>query len=171
MVDPRASRNRVRRWRRTDLLKLKTIAWETWQQTYGDFIPEKDMRSFHDVYYKPASLTRMYNAINVEGWVSMADQKLVGYSMSHWNPETKVFYLTSLYVLPDYQKQGFGKAMLERGIDLARSLGTDRLKLGVMAENRQAREWYERQGFLFNDHKMFAVGNTLVDDLLGYKLI
>ena len=164
-------RNRVRSWRRSDLEPLRTIAWETWKQTYGGFIPEEDMRDFHNAYYTPASLQRMYNAINIHGWIALAGREMVGYSMSHWNPDSHVFYITSLYVLPDYQKQGFGKAMLDRGMDLARNLGTDRLNLGVMAENEAALEWYHRQGFVFEERKPFAVGKTTVDDLLGYKLI
>jgi len=171
MFGPGTSRNRVRRWRRTDLVRLKSVAWKTWQQTYGAFIPESDMQAFHDVYYTLESLTRMYNATNVEGWISIANREMVGYSMSHWNPDTKVFYMTSLYVLSTHQRQGFGKTMLERGIDLARTLGTDRLHLGVMAENKPALEWYQNQGFVFSDQKRFAVGTTMVDDLLGYKLI
>ncbi len=161
----------VRRWRRSDLSAIRSVAWHTWMDAYGGFIPEEDMRSFHEAYYAIPRLLQLYNSGIVDGWVSTVENEVVGYSKSHWNKETQEFYVTSLYVLPQHQGSGLGKALLDKGIEQALKIGTDRLWLGVMSENQPAIDWYHRQGFKFVDHKPFTIGKTTVDDLIGYKLI
>ena len=161
----------VRSWRRVDLGAIREVAWTTWMDAYAAFIPVEDMRSFHEEYYSLPRLRQLYSSGLIEGWVAVDGAKIVGYSKSHWNETKGEFYVTSLYVLPDHQKLGLGKALLASAIQRALELKTDRIWLGVMEQNKPAMEWYIKQGFRFIEKKPFTIGATTVDDLIGYKKI
>lgn len=58
--------------------------------------------------------------------------------------------IISLYVLPAYFNQGYGKKMLVYVVDQLRKEGFDNIYLWVLEENQQARRFYERNGFFPN---------------------
>ncbi len=161
----------VRPWHRSDLLAIQQVAWDTWADAYGAFIPEEDRRDFHESYYAMDKLQNLFDSKIVKGSVAISNNRIVGYSKTHWNAQREEFFITSLYVLRQFQKLRLGKQLLEFGIETARKLHVDRVWLGVMVENKPAIQWYVRQGFVFVDHKPFTIGKTTIDDLIGYKFI
>lgn len=161
----------IRTWRRPDLSAIQQVAWDTWADAYGAFVPEDDRQDFHDSYYAISKLENLFDSKIVEGCVALVDEKIVGYSKTYWKMEDEQFFITSLYVLPQYQKMQLGKKMMEFGIEVARELGVDRVWLGVMVDNTPAIEWYLRQGFIFGESKPFVIGKTTIEHLYGYKLI
>jgi len=161
----------IRPWRQTDLPWIQQVAWDTWEDAYGAFIPEADRREFHESYYATDKLLNLYNSAAVEGCVAVSGERVVGYSKTHWSPDRQEFFITSLYVLPEYQKLNLGKRMLDFGVEASRQFQVDRVWLGVMVENKPAIQWYLHHGFIFIEHRPFNIGNTVVDDLIGYKLI
>ncbi|MCF7823739.1 MAG: GNAT family N-acetyltransferase [Candidatus Marinimicrobia bacterium] len=161
----------VRPWRRSDLPAIQQVAWTTWADAYGSFIPEEDRRDFHIAYYALDKLQILFDSKIVTGCVAVVDEKVVGYSKTHWNEKRAEFFITSLYVLPQFQKLKLGKDMLNFGIEAAKKHDADRVWLGVMIENTPAIEWYHRQGFVFIEKRPFTIGKTTIDDLIGYKLI
>jgi len=163
--------NTIRAWRKKDLPAIQQVAWDTWADAYGQFIPETDRRFFHEAYYALDKLRNLYTSKVVEGCVALVDDEIVGYSKTYWNEQRNEFYITSLYVLPQFQKLGLGKLMLKFGTDTARQYGVDRIWLGVMIDNKPAIDWYERQGFSFVENRPFTIGKTTIDDLIGFKLI
>ncbi|MCF7825324.1 MAG: GNAT family N-acetyltransferase [Candidatus Marinimicrobia bacterium] len=161
----------VRHWRRSDLPSIQQVAWDTWADAYGSFVPEEDRQEFHDSYYALQKLQNLYDSKVVDGCVAVVDQSIVGYSKTYWNQQDLQFFITSLYVLPAYQKLKLGKLMMEYGINIARNYKVDRVWLGVMVDNLPAIEWYHRQGFVFEESKPFTIGKTIIEHLYGYKLI
>ncbi len=161
----------VRAWRRSDLPAIQQVAWDTWADAYGAFVPEEDRQDFHDSYYALKKLNNLFDSKIVEGCVALSKDKIVGYSKTYWNEQDNQFFITSLYVLPAYQKLQLGKKMMEFGIEVARGMKLDRVWLGVMVENKPAIEWYLRQGFIFDESKPFVIGKTTIEHLYGYKLI
>jgi len=56
-------------------------------------------------------------------------------------------YLAELYVVPTRRGQGLGRALLAHTLDLARSLGADRIELGTSEDDVAARRLYTKMGF------------------------
>jgi GNAT superfamily N-acetyltransferase len=56
-------------------------------------------------------------------------------------------YLAEMYVVPERRRQGLGKAMLEKAIDVARARGADSMDIGVDEPDIGARALYESFGF------------------------
>lgn len=67
-------------------------------------------------------------------------------------------YLERLAVLPDYQRQGVGAALVSRGLDRARHLGVRKVGVAIIAAQSELARWYQNLGFT-------AVGTRRFDHL------
>jgi ribosomal protein S18 acetylase RimI-like enzyme len=53
-------------------------------------------------------------------------------------------------VLPEYQGRGLGRELLAFAIGEAEETGADYASLGVISDEKQLVEWYDRMGFKLN---------------------
>lgn len=76
------------------------------------------------------------------------DDKIVGISIidKHWRMPNS-YYVGLLGVDPAYQKQGYGKKLLQCSVDFVTSLNADRLDLHTWEGNLKAMPLYKRTGF------------------------
>ncbi len=65
--------------------------------------------------------------------------------------------VTSVYLLPEYWGQGFGRALMDRALDSLRDAGFSAATLWVLDSNLDARSFYEATGWATD-------GGTKVDD-------
>lgn len=77
-------------------------------------------------------------------WVASVAGQVVGF-VAYADAE-----VTWLYVHPDHQGHGVGRALLRHALDHARATGADRVETTVLDGNR-ARALYERQGFTLTE--------------------
>jgi ribosomal protein S18 acetylase RimI-like enzyme len=91
-------------------------------------------------------------------FVLEAHDKIVGF-VSLWtkvkvnglvNEESEVAYVSDLIVVAAYRGHGWGRALLQRAEDYAKSQGAVTLSIGVLAENAGARRLYNDFGFREN---------------------
>ena len=71
-------------------------------------------------------------------------------------------YLERLAVLPGRRRQGYGRALVDRVLREAKTLGTTAVDIGIIAEEADLRDWYKRLGFVEGqtrdfEHLPFAV--------------
>jgi len=79
--------------------------------------------------------------------------------------------LRRIYTLSQTHGSGLGAALMAQAIDDARALGARRILLGVWDENRRARAFYERQGFVVVGARQFQVGAAIHDDPVYARVI
>ncbi len=82
-----------------------------------------------------------------ETWVGELDGKIAGFSAI----DRRNASVWALFVAPQYEAQGVGKALLVKLIDRARSLGLIGLHLTTTTGTR-AEQFYIRQGWELNGH-------------------
>ncbi len=63
-----------------------------------------------------------------------------------WEERENYFWLKEFFLLPAYQKQGFGSEILEGYIDLAKARKME-IRLRTLKANIEAKKLYERYGF------------------------
>jgi diamine N-acetyltransferase len=151
----------------SDAVIIRKILWETWTATYGAFIPEDDLRAYFEEHYNDAAIGELLKQPGVEGHVAECDGVASGVMITKKNEAEGRFYVSSLYVLPESQGKGIGRALLSRAEERAISIGMDHLWLGVMSQNVAALAWYRALGFSFDEELPFQMGKTSVTHLIG----
>lgn len=161
----------IRPWQKEDLPTVRRILWESWMEAYRPFIPEEDLRAYHEATYRIESLTHLYDSRFVHGFIGEADGTAVGFARVHFHRNEKRLYLASLYLLPDHQGKGIGGGLLAAAERKTVAYGLPALWVGVMFQNERARRWYEQRGFRFIHQEPFRIGGTVVPHLIGCKVI
>jgi len=159
----------IRRWQKSDLESIRRITWQSWISTYSSFIPESDLRSYFVNHYTEASLLSMFEDPFTQGFIAAVDDHIAGYARLFFNRDENRLYVSSLYLLPEFEGKGIGIRLLESGEGYAAEKGLDELWIGVMVKNRQALLFYRKVGFQFVREEPFTMGKTTVSHLIGYK--
>ena len=68
---------------------------------------------------------------------------------------SEVCYLERLGVIPDWRRNGFGKALVEKILSEAKLLGAVTVNIGIIAEHTELKNWYQKQGFVETETKEF----------------
>lgn len=161
----------IRPWTLGDLPHVRRIGWETWEATYGRFIPEEDLRAYHDEHYSIEALTRNFHKPSTRGYLALLGTEPAGYMLMSFDSGAGRCHVSSIYVLPERQGHGLGSMLMEEAFRSAREAGYDRVWLGVMSENTPTIAWYRALGFTFPEEAPFTMGKTTVRHLIGYRLL
>jgi diamine N-acetyltransferase len=162
---------RIREWKLEDLLAVQQITWVTWLATYSSFIPLADLKTYFDEHYSLHALGVLFRDEQVDGLLGLVNDQIVGYEKNMFSVDEQRYYVSSLYILPQYQGLGLGKDLLDAAESKAVQRGLDRIWLGVMVENKSTLSWYQKHGFVFIEELPFTMGKTTVPHLIGYKVI
>jgi ribosomal protein S18 acetylase RimI-like enzyme len=160
----------LRNWTREDFSIVKSILLTTWKNTYT-FIPEEDILSHFEKYYSDDRLIEILNDPFSKGIIAEVNFIPAGWLKLFEDHVNKKFFVSSLYVLPEYQGFGIGKKLLNEAYRIAKEKHYNKVWLGVMKQNVTSFEWYKNLGFIFDEEEPFQMGSTEVMHLIGYKII
>jgi ribosomal protein S18 acetylase RimI-like enzyme len=161
----------VRRWTLDDLTTIQDVLWKTWLKSYSNFIPEEDLRSYFSEHYDLDALRNLFHNPMADGFVAIVDGKIMGFMRTARDPEENRYYVSSLYVMPQSQSKGLGKALMRRAAEEAKGFHLDRIWLGVMVQNTQAVDWYKSMSYEIVRTEPFTMGNSTVDHYIGYIML
>ena len=161
----------IRLWSKQDIVDVRHITWQTWLATYAEFIPVNDLRTYFDSHYSPKALSDLCDSPSVNGYIAERAGVRVGYVKTLFNRDENRFYISSLYVLPEYQGQGVGTRLFQAAEECALTRHLDSVWLGVMTQNAGTLAWYKSLGFQFVEEAPFTMGDTTVRHLVGWKHI
>lgn len=132
----------IRRMEIRDIKTVQEVAKISWHATYAGIIPLAVQDQFLKVAYSNLMMERRLSHSLI--WVAEADGKLVGFA--HFSPvKDGECELSAIYLLPDYQGNGIGSALLKIG--LKELEGIEKLYINVEKENRIGKTFYEAKGF------------------------
>jgi len=158
-----------RPWNNNDFEQVYKILQESWDKAYSSFIPKEDLTFYLNQTYNTKKLEELFNNTNAFCFVAEVDGKAVGWLKLAIDITENRFYLSSIYVLPEFQKLKIGKQLMEIAFTSAKEKGFSEIWIGVMDNNINALRWYEKTGFIFVEKLPFKMGNTEVQHLIGRK--
>ena len=145
---------------------VQDIAHRTWPSTFGHILSGEQIAYMLDWMYSLPALERqaqekghvflLARDTDTGQWVGYASYEL-GYRAQ---PRTK---LHKIYLLPNQQGKGVGRALLEHVEKAARAHGDRYLALNVNRHNR-AVQFYERVGFRQVGQEVIDIGQGFVMD-------
>jgi len=110
---------------------------------------EKMDRSFSPKLSSKVNLTAYSQKISKFANVFFAslDNTDIGIAAFYVNSDTRIAYITIIGVLPEYQRRGIGKELLDLVVDKAQENNMEYIKLEVDTVNISAIEFYRKNGF------------------------
>ena len=162
----------------TDRDFIRSVSERTWPSTYGHIISQAQIDFMLDWMYSNESLEKQMNtgcefyiaSIKKEnelwdavGFCSVsADHNELGEEKEKVE-NSKAHKLNKLYVLPEAQGTGAGKALLNKCIEVAKAAGSNSLFLQVNKLNT-AYTFYLKKGFIKELEFEFDIGNGFYMD-------
>ena len=126
-----------------DMTTVQQIAKDSWNDTYKGIIPDDIQALFLEKAYSLTMLKkRMEKTIFL---IAEHEGHPIGFANFTYVDDDGDAELTAIYILPAYQKLGYGKKLLEAG--LSEMPTGKQLFVYVESKNEAARLFYECYGF------------------------
>jgi len=137
----------IRRARATDLSQVETVARATWPVAYAGISPDAVQRRLLDRWYSLESLRGALVAQGSGFFVAESGGNVIGFAQLV-RRSAESAELTRIYVLPDRQRSGIGRQLLDAALTELAAEGLKHLTVEVERDNGPARRFYERAGFV-----------------------
>lgn len=135
----------VRDMEEKDIPEVQNVARKSWNATYEGIIPLKTQENFLKSAYNDEMMLRRMEVSSL--FVAEKDGKVVGFANFSRIKQEGAVELGAIYLLPEYQEQGLGTALLHRGIEKSES--ADFIFINVEKENKIGTIFYKAKGFKF----------------------
>jgi ribosomal protein S18 acetylase RimI-like enzyme len=152
----------IRRAELADLPTVIALAHDIWHRHYPGIITREQIDYMLARGYSPEALAPFVT--DPTRGLALAERAAQPLGFAAWYPpgEPGAMKLDKLYVLPQTQGQGIGRALIEHVAAAARRAGCRTLTLNVNRYNAGAIRAYERCGFRIARSGDFDIGNGFV---------
>jgi ribosomal protein S18 acetylase RimI-like enzyme len=150
---------------------IQDLTKRIWPQTYSHIISQSQIDYMLEMMYSTSSLEKQIRAGN-KFFIVYDNTEPVGFTSYSKENVADTFKLQKLYVLPEKQDAGFGKALLHHVLADVKKNGGKHLILQVNRHNNKAIAFYERNGFIVELNADFDIGNgfQMNDYIMGILL-
>jgi GNAT superfamily N-acetyltransferase len=152
----------IHRYRQDDAAQLVSVICEANAVVAKQFDITLDNNPKHPSFYTEEWLAKdiargeQYFVAHVSRMSSETEGELgcIAACVAFEHPRPDTAYLNRLSVLPQYQRQGIGRALVEYVIDYAKSKNITFISIGIIASHAVLKEWYIRLGFVEGETKV-----------------
>jgi ribosomal protein S18 acetylase RimI-like enzyme len=154
----------IRQLAKEELPKVQSIAHRTWPTTFANILSAEQIDYMLNWMY---SLDMLESQVDNRHTFLLAEAEgkelgFAGFELNYSEgPKAK---LHKIYLLPEAQGKGAGKALILEVADRARKAGQKSLLLNVNKYNKKAIEFYNRIGFQEIYKEVIDIGNGYVMD-------
>lgn len=167
----------IRRAEISDVPAISQVNYITWIDTYRGMIPDAELdalnlESLVDKWMQilDVSLARSGTFVAVKGESIVAYSRFYPTTDSDDNP-FKVATIGSMYVHPNFQRQGIGSLLMSAILDAISENEFTESTLHVLNSNEQAREFYESLGWIMDSDAVTEDSDNLAFQKTRYRLI
>jgi ribosomal protein S18 acetylase RimI-like enzyme len=133
-----------------DSIAIKQLLKDTWLHTYADIIPLNIIEAITTQWHDAEIIKMQTTDPRFINWVCVCDDKMAGVIKLQVLPNEK-YYLSQLYVHPDFQKLYIGSRLLN---DFMEQYSPAAIKLSVEEENTNAIKFSLSKGFVITDKRI-----------------
>lgn len=141
----------------TQLSVIKHLAYQIWPATYENIISDSQIQYMLNWMYSLPSLLQQFHTGHIFLLAINDLHEPVGFS-SYSKTTPNTFHLHKLYVLPQEQKKGWGKQLLEYILSEIEKCNGISITLNVN-RNNPATEFYKKNGFRIEAEVNNNIGN------------
>lgn len=135
--------NKIRMMNEADIEQVQAVAREAWHDTYRGIIPEEIQDSFLQSAYSTEMMKRRLQTSYL--LVAEKEGQVVGFINTSQPNEQGEVELFAIYLLPNQQRQGIGRALLAESWKKTRNAKS--VYVNVESGNAKGKDFYEKCGF------------------------
>ena len=161
----------------SDAQQLQDISILTYKETFDEHNSEENMNAYLAAAYNLPKLEKELANPNSYFYFALVDTEVAGYlklntDAAQTEPmDSNSMELERIYILKRFQKNGVGKALMDKALEMAEQLGKEKIWLGVWEHNDNARAFYEKKGFVETGSHSFFMGDDEQTDLILTKTL
>lgn len=161
----------IRKASQEDYKTILDIAAITWDEAYKTILSEAQLEYMMDMMYSAASFTDQLSIKGHHFIIGSVDGKDLGFASYELNYRYGTTKLHKLYVLPETQGTGMGRALITAVENAAKSNGNDKVSLNVNRFNK-AIHFYEKSGYIKAGEEDVQIGSGYVmEDYIMEKVL
>lgn len=152
---------------KSDSYILAYIHVNSWRSAYKGIIPDEILDNM-DMEKRKAYFDRVIENKSENNVIAFKDNEVTGYmTFGHCRDDDKdssFGEIRGIYLLPEFWHQGIGSKLINWGINVLNDMGYKNICLWVLEENLQAREFYKKQGFIYDGtSKEIIIGKPVIE--------
>ncbi|WP_054711449.1 GNAT family N-acetyltransferase [Bacillus sp. JCM 19041] len=161
----------------SDLDKLKEISIETFNDTFKDQNAPQNMTSYIERAFNTNRLEKELSNMFSDFYFVYFKEGIAGYLKVNINDaqsekmDNQSLEIERIYVRSKFQRQGLGKYLLKKAIEIAKEKDKRLIWLGVWEKNVNGIEFYNNMGFVKTGSHSFFMGDEEQTDFIMVKNI
>jgi len=167
----------IRKCRSDDLEELRTIAYETYDETFRPMNKRATINRYLAEAFDRKKLAAELANPACHFYFLFADEQLAGYLKINEAPaqsdlnDPQSLEVERIYVRKAYKGKGLGAHLLHFALQLAEEMQKRSVWLGVWEKNTEAIAFYKKMGFNEAGRHTFRMGNELQSDWIMKKMV
>lgn len=141
-----------------DFQLIHNIAHQTWPSTYGSILSSEQLNFMLEKMYSLEALKIQATEKKHHFILASAEEKPLGFASFEFSPETHLTKIHKIYLLPQSQGLGIGKAMVQYISEEAKDQNQKGISLNVNRFN-PALNFYKKIGFEIVKEENIEIGN------------
>jgi len=155
-----------------DLEKLRELSYETYYETFKNMCSKGVMEKYLNDAFDQKKLLNELNNQNTVFYFVYKDNIIAGYiKLNEFNAQNNIYgddsmELERIYVKKEFKGKGLGKYLLKKSTEFAKEKNKTFLWVGVWEKNKEAIEFYGKNGFRKFGERDFYMGDERQNDYL-----
>ncbi|KGR77415.1 GNAT family N-acetyltransferase [Ureibacillus manganicus] len=160
-----------------DVLTLQKIGIETFDETFRDQNSPENMKSYLEKAFHVDQLTTELSNLSSQFFLAYVNNEIAGYLKVNTNEAqseelgNEALEVERIYIKGTFQKNGLGKLLINKAIEIAMEQNKRKIWLGVWEKNENAIAFYERMGFVKSGTHSFYMGDEEQTDYIMTKIL
>ena len=154
----------IRRATYNDLASLAEIQISSWKNAFKDILSESELNKYTDSDKCVQILKNVYNS-NI-GYLYIADISGKPCAELFWRKGTEIEQsaeIVALHSVPESWGHGVGRAIMDKAINDVYNDGFKIVYLWVFEENKRARRFYEKYGFVADGKSHISIYENAIE--------
>ena len=137
----------IRKATQKDFSDIAKVHVYSWKETYLQLLPMSYIDQANNLSKKISMWEQILCQPEVDVWVAQDDcDRIIGFI--GYYAQDSLYEITTLYILPTYQYQGIGSALMEASLqEITATNAEARFHLWVLNTNIKAINFYKKHGF------------------------
>lgn len=160
-----------------DIKTLQEISHETFYDTFSHMNSEDNIKVYLKKSFSISKLEEELSNPFSKFYFIFCNSEIAGYLKVNVNDAQtenmgeETLEIERIYIKQEFQKNGLGRQLLSKGLEVARLQNKTKIWLGVWEHNEGALSFYNKMGFVHTSSHSFYMGDEQQTDFIMLKTI